>query len=407
MTLKDADGFVYDDGAASAFGYAVEAELTPEDADAMRRAESASQIERLAVEGKFDDAIRLLTEYAPDDGEAAPDDGELTERIRLFREKGLTEGLRKELERRIPMLFEDGWPEYQRLEFLVDLWLPRGEIGIFVGRGGSCKSTTALQLCAALASGQPWLGTTPGKEAELCDNDGKPLELQPCPVVYAGYEGKPRVIRNQIISIDRALGGALKPHIKNLKRRWFAPDGALWSAPDYRTPPALTTAGKRLQNFAKDVGARLLVIDPLFRANASNENDRAAVGEFISHWAAWADDADCSVLLVAHTSKNPSDGKSEDDWFSGSTAWRDGARFGWSQQGSQCKDKCEQCSHANGRANKFKLEFRKGNDAPPPDKPIYLRREGGAMIVTPPSCGGAGVTMVKSDKRGAEYDDAV
>ena len=54
---------------------------------------------------------------------------------------------------------------------------------------------------------------------------------------------------------------------------------------------------------AEQHDVRLLVVDTLGVANGASEIDRAQVGAFFADWAAWADENDCAVLLIAHPPK--------------------------------------------------------------------------------------------------------
>ena len=120
--------------------------------------------------------------------------------------------------------------------------------------------------------------------------------------------------------------------------RWLDLRGAgpLW-APDpsgsrhVSTLASLTVLGGRVRATCEELRARLLVVDSVAGAYASNENDRSLVRAFCASWDAWASETGCTVLLIAHPPKpsgRPAAAAADDD-FSGSTDWHNAARFRW------------------------------------------------------------------------------
>ena len=91
-------------------------------------------------------------------------------------------------------------------EWLIRDWLPAGRIGMLSGKGGSGKSMLAVQLAAALASGErEWLGRA-GVDSLL------PLATDtPWPVVYAGYEDEAEEIRRRPSSFPTGARGLRNP----------------------------------------------------------------------------------------------------------------------------------------------------------------------------------------------------
>ena len=81
----------------------------------------------------------------------------------------------------------------------------------------------------------------------------------------------------------------------------------------------------------------LLVIDTLGVANGASEIDRAQVGAFFADWAAWADERDCAVLLIAHPPKTVG------VTYSGSTGILGGVRAMWNIESvkSECRGDCD------------------------------------------------------------------
>ena len=223
-----------------------------------------------------------------------------------------------------------GWErEPADREWLVDGWLPAGELSLLAGPGSVGKSLLALQLGAALACDRGTL---------LVDGDWLPagrkiaatapaLATAPCPVVLAGWED----------SADEALrrrgrlairGGcvwarhaSIDARLHVLPMRGFGP---MWAPAEggsrhIGTVGALTPSGKAVLAYAEQHGARLLAI-------ATNENDRALVSMALDALAGWALRTGCAVLVTGHPAK-ATEGESAE--YSGSTAWRGSVRALW------------------------------------------------------------------------------
>ena len=90
--------------------------------------------------------------------------------------------------------------------------------------------------------------------------------------------------------------------------------------------PGLTAAGSELRRAVEKQDARLLVIDTLGVANGASEIDWAQVGAFFADWAAWTDEQDYAVLLIAHPPKTAGVA------YSGSTGILGGVRAMWTIQ---------------------------------------------------------------------------
>ena len=93
----------------------------------------------------------------------------------------------------------------------------------------------------------------------------------------------------------------------------------------------LTDTGTALQARAKEIRARLLIVDPRAAAYAGDENHRAQVRSFVSCWDRWAREHRCAVLLVDHLPKTASTrpGNRDEPSYSGSTDWHNAARSRW------------------------------------------------------------------------------
>ena len=129
-------------------------------------------------------------------------------------------------------------------------------------------------------------------------------------------------------------------HVKDLAGRLrfvdLRGDGPLW-APEtgpgrsshIATRSQLTTAGHQLRATVEAMDARLVIIDSLAGAYASDENIRALVRAFCADWDAWASRTRCAVMLIAHPPKTAGGTGAVDRDYVGSTDWHNAARWRW------------------------------------------------------------------------------
>lgn len=234
-------------------------------------------------------------------------------------------------------LVGDGWNEDPPdREWLVDGWLPVGELALLTGPGSVGKSVLVLQLGTALACDRDplqhaggWLPAGAAVQASPPD-----LGMPPAPVVLAGWEDDryEALRRRRRMAMHGGCGWATHPSINRrlhvLPMRGYGP---LWAPADtgsrhVSTVGAFTDSGKALLAYAEAQHARLLVIDPAGLSICTNENDRALVSLALDALAGWAMNAGCTVLLTGHPAK-AAEGEAAD--YSGSTAWRGSVRALW------------------------------------------------------------------------------
>ena len=190
-------------------------------------------------------------------------------------------------------------------QWLINDWLPYGRVALFAGKGGIGKSRLAVQLAAGLAQGQAvWLKGGPKLASDA-----------PRHVVYCSYEDEQAEVKARLPqwATADALGDRLT----------LAHGPALWRAPEQFAHPQATDFANMLQSYCEERTAALLVIDPVAAAYGGNENDRAAVRAYMSHWDYWARDSGCAVLMLAHPAK------ATGSEYSGSTDWQAAARSVW------------------------------------------------------------------------------
>ena len=205
-------------------------------------------------------------------------------------------------------------------------WLPQRLI-LFTGHGGAGKSRIALQLAAAVASKQAnhWIPPP--------DKNTPPLSLtvaaQGEPVLLASWEDEEDEVHRRLANMAKTLPWAASDQIEDrLNFADLSGGGALWDRRK-NNGVGLTTVGEALRAAAEEIKARLLIIDPRAAAYAGDENHRAQVRAFISHWDRWARDQNCAVLLLDHLPKSSTMDKfleKSGASYAGSTDWHNAAR---------------------------------------------------------------------------------
>ena len=232
-----------------------------------------------------------------------------------------------------PLELTDGIPAHYWQGWLVERWLPRSCVAMLTGDGGVGKSRLALQLAWALSGDGQWLGEAGQMPAAGADYGNGFEPVGPSTVVYATWEDSPEQIRGRLYWLEQSgkTGNGENFKIADMRAR-----GHLWSANERYAVPGLTPVGKELRLACETNEARLLVVDTLGVANGASEIDRAQVGAFFADWAAWADEHDCAVLLIAHPPKTAG------VTYSGSTGVLGGVRAMWTLETvrSGCRKGC-------------------------------------------------------------------
>ena len=210
-------------------------------------------------------------------------------------------------------------------EWICEGWLGH-RLTLFTGHGGRGKSRLALQLAAAIASGtrEPWL---PGDQTI----PSAAVAAEGAPVLIASWEDEGDEVHRRLESMAQHLSWAAADCIEDrLHFADLAGEGPLWGPTQNDPTGKLTGTGTALQTKAKQIGARLLIVDPRAAAYAGDENHRAQVRSFVSCWDRWAREHRCAVLLVDHLPKTATRaGNRNEPSYSGSTDWHNAARCMW------------------------------------------------------------------------------
>lgn len=207
--------------------------------------------------------------------------------------------------------------------WVLEGWLPRRAVTIFTGAGGSGKSYLALQLAAGIAGGVADWGGPVNIEPEV----------QGEPVVIASWEETAVTIFRRLagLSLGRNwITPAAPLYIASPQGRGMVGQRPLWQAGRWDTG-APTDILRGLQAAVARVNPALLVLDSAAAVYDANENDRAAVRQFLRELGNWALDSDLAILLIAHPPKSAAA-------FSGSTDWLAGCRAMWGMERGQGND---------------------------------------------------------------------
>lgn len=299
-----------------------------------------------------------------------------------------------------PLELTDGIPAHYWQGWLVERWLPRSCVAMLTGDGGVGKSRLALQLAWALSGSGQWLGEAGQMPAAGADYGNGFEPLGPSTVVYATWEDSPEQIRGRLYWLEQSgkSGDGENFKIADMRAR-----GHLWAANERYAVPGLTPAGQELRLACENHEARLLVIDTLGVANGASEIDRAQVGAFFADWAAWADEHDCAVLLIAHPPKTAG------VTYSGSTGVLGGVRAMWNIESVKrdCQGDCgspKNCSCEPAYA--YRLVNAKQNYAESTGA-VWLTNRSGVWLESAGRAAdyGENYSPVASDETGVEEPD--
>ncbi|MEZ5608047.1 MAG: AAA family ATPase [Burkholderiaceae bacterium] len=193
--------------------------------------------------------------------------------------------------------------------FVWDGYAPRGVVTLLGAHGGTGKSTIALMLAAAVATGRELFG----------------IATEAAPVVFASFEDGAHIVRHRLAHICQCWGinpGELAAlHIVDgtANPELFACEG--------RGPGDVTPAYAELLALVRQTGAGLVIVDNASDAYGGDEIQRRQVRAFMRALAVIAREGDAAVLLLAHVDKGTSrKERSDTEGYSGSTAWHNSAR---------------------------------------------------------------------------------
>ena len=172
-------------------------------------------------------------------------------------------------------------------EWIIDEWLPVGTVTSLIGAGGVGKSLTAQQLATAVSLGHSFFGL-PTMQCRVlgifCEDDGDELHRRQA------------AICTQYVEMD-----LLKDFI------WTArageQNGLVHENPVVRGMLDWSGLFCTIEEQAKSLGARLIILDIIAQMYGANENDRALVTSFVNRLHKLAYEINGAVLLLGHPGK--------------------------------------------------------------------------------------------------------
>ncbi|MBS0229400.1 MAG: AAA family ATPase [Proteobacteria bacterium] len=194
--------------------------------------------------------------------------------------------------------------------FVWGRYLPRGVVALLGAHGGTGKSTIALMLAVAVATGQELFG----------------IETERCRVLFASFEDDGAIVRHRLETICKEW--SIEP--AELEGHLVVVDGTespeLFATTTARDAGSVTPTYVRLEAMADGFG--LVIVDNASDTFGGDEINRRQVRAFMRALGRIAKRNNAAVLLLAHVDKNTSRaGKATNgEGYSGSTAWHNSAR---------------------------------------------------------------------------------
>lgn len=163
-----------------------------------------------------------------------------------------------------------------KMEWLIQGIIPKGAVSLLFGRGGIGKTTLALQICDAVASGNSFLG----------------IPAEKTPVIYVDYENSLAILVDRL----KKVGGE---------------QILFWTADD--SPSQLDKDPQAYVNLLKNHPNALLIFDTLRSAQTGDENESRSMA-LVMQTLRQLRDQGATIILLHHTRKG------SDSTYKGSTA---------------------------------------------------------------------------------------
>lgn len=213
----------------------------------------------------------------------------------------------------LPLALSEFQGEAPQREWLIEGWLPKGEISSMYGKGGSGKSLLAMQLAYSVASATPFLGLKVASDM---------------PVLAVFCEDSRDELHRRITSLRQAPEYEFIDNENTPLFFWPRVGEAndLARLNEHKTDVVFGAFRKPLEDALAKMpsGDKLLILDTLSDVYMGDENIRDQVNKFIkTHIGGLAKKYSLTVLLLAHPSRS---GQNTGDMLSGSTAWENAVR---------------------------------------------------------------------------------
>ena len=260
--------------------------------------------------------------------------------------------------------------------WLLPRWLPEGRVCLFSGKQGWGKSHIALLLAAAVAGGEPqWM------RQETSDERAPDVKGGQGVAVWASWEDEPDELWRRLAKVHtptRTVAVGDRLHFLDL-----AQHGPVWAptkSAHISSRAELTPTGENLRRYCEQVGARLLVLDPLSAAYVGDESAQGLVRSFVADWDGWSREHNITTIFISHPPKYANDTGAT---FMGAVAWEAGARSAWFL--NEAEEKTTRADKDTEPASALYLECVKTNYGPRPRR-IWLAKdpEGLPYEVEPP-----------------------
>ena len=255
--------------------------------------------------------------------------------------------------------------------WLIDLWMPQGEITILAGTGEIGKSHIALQIACAFACGWP---------KHYLDIQHKPQEsndtpMPPMKTMFATWEDSHGSVQRRIHRINKTMTNWLDiaKVQEHVIYRDMKPQGPLWvpstESGHIANRGNISNPGHDLLFECKEKEIDLLILDSIVAVYGQDINSATHVREFLNTLGAWCNDSGITILLIGHPNKSDPSG------VSGSVDWTNGVRSVWTLA-VEANEKDDNGKAVEG-TKYYSLNHYKVNDAPKqPSKPLERQKNG-------------------------------
>ncbi len=172
-----------------------------------------------------------------------------------------------------------------KLPSVVSGILPARSLSIWYGSPGSFKSNLLFDLYLAVSTGAAWLPDLPGK------GNGVGYPVTQCPVLWIDIDNGEDVVAERLAAFARArsVTEAEAPI------HWLS----------FPTPPLVAAKGlPGLTDYAKRIGAGLIVIDNLLRVAGVHDENSSEIDAAMANLRKLAEDTGAAVALIHHRRKD-------------------------------------------------------------------------------------------------------
>lgn len=190
--------------------------------------------------------------------------------------------------------------------WIVPDWIPRHQVTLMTGDGGTGKSLLTLQLMVACATGAQWVG----------------LDVEPVGSFGVFAEDDDTELHIRLASICQSMSLPIAD-VRNMAWRSAVVDPCEMVAINERGMPTPTRYYDWIEKTVDELGVRLVALDAATNLFGGDEIKRRQVNAFLVMLRRLAIKIDGAVLLLAHPSVS---GMANKSGISGSTHWGNGVR---------------------------------------------------------------------------------